>query len=51
MLDIYATLKTQFPCATAPLTATAYGLYRRRDGTKQKPLPDFLLVPTQQYQI
>jgi predicted nucleic acid-binding protein len=43
MLDIYATLRTQLPWAAASLTATAYALYRRRGGTKQKPLPDFFI--------
>ena len=43
MLDIYATLRTQLPWATASLTATAYALYRRSGGTKQKPLPDFFI--------
>lgn len=43
MLDIYATLKTQLPWASASITATAYALYRRSGGTKQKPLPDFFI--------
>jgi predicted nucleic acid-binding protein len=43
MLDIYATLRTQLPWATASLTATAYALYRRSGGTKRKPLPDFFI--------
>lgn len=43
MLDIYATLRTQLPWAAASLTATAYALYRRSGGTKQKPLPDFFI--------
>jgi predicted nucleic acid-binding protein len=40
MLDIYETLRTPLPWAAASLTAAAYGLYRRRGGSKQKPLPD-----------
>jgi predicted nucleic acid-binding protein len=43
MLDIYATLRTQLPWASASITATAYALYRRSGGTKQKPLPDFFI--------
>jgi predicted nucleic acid-binding protein len=43
MFDIYATLRTQLPWASASITATAYALYRRSGGTKQKPLPDFFI--------
>ena len=43
MLDIYETLRTPLPWATASLTAAAYALYRRRGGVKQKPLPDFFI--------
>jgi hypothetical protein len=43
MLDIYETLRTPLPWAAATLTAAAYALYRRRGGSKQKPLPDFFI--------
>ncbi|MCG5531263.1 type II toxin-antitoxin system VapC family toxin [Halorhodospira halochloris] len=43
MLDIYDTLRTSLPWAAAGLTAAAYAMYRRRGGTKQKPLPDFFI--------
>jgi predicted nucleic acid-binding protein len=41
MLDVYETLRTPIPWAAAPLAAAAYAVYRRRGGSKQKPLPDF----------
>lgn len=43
LLDIYETLRTPLPWAAASLTAAAYALYRRRTGSKQKPLPDFFI--------
>ena len=43
MLDVYDTLRTPLPWAAASLTAAAYTLYRRRGGSKQKPLPDFFI--------
>ncbi len=43
MLDVYETLRTPLPWAAAYLTAAAYSLYRRRGGSKQKPLPDFFI--------
>lgn len=43
MLDIYETLRTPLPWATASLAAAAYALYRRRGGVRQKPLPDFFI--------
>ena len=43
MLDIYETLRTPLPWASASLTATAYAVYLRRGGAKQKPLPDFFI--------
>jgi predicted nucleic acid-binding protein len=43
VLDIYETLRTPLPWAAAALTASAYALYRRRGGSKQKPLPDFFI--------
>ncbi len=36
MLDVYNTLRTPLPWASASLTAAAYGLYRRRGGSKQE---------------
>lgn len=43
MLDIYDTLRTPLPWTAASLTAAAYAMYRRRGGSKQKPLPDFFI--------
>ena len=43
MLDIYDTLRTPLPWATASLTAAAYAMYRSRGGSKHKPLPDFFI--------
>jgi predicted nucleic acid-binding protein len=43
MLDIYETSRTPVPWAAARLAAAAYGLYRRRGGARQKPLPDFFI--------
>lgn len=40
LLDVYDTLRTPLPWASAALTAAAYGLHRRRGGSRQKPLPD-----------
>ena len=43
VLDIYETLRTPLPWTAAALTASAYALYRRRGGSRQKPLPDFFI--------
>lgn len=43
LLDVYDTLRSPLPWASASLTAAAYGLYRRRGGSKHKPLPDFFI--------
>lgn len=43
MLDVYDTLRSPLPWATAALTAAAFTLYRRSGGPKQKPLPDFFI--------
>jgi predicted nucleic acid-binding protein len=43
MLDVYDTLRTPLPWACASLTATAFMLYRRRGGSKLKPMPDFYI--------
>ena len=43
LLDVYDTLRSPLPWACASLTATAFALYRRRGGSKQKPLPDFYI--------
>lgn len=43
LLDVYETLRTPLPWATASLTAVACALYRQRGGSKQKPLPDFFI--------
>lgn len=43
LLDVYDTLRSPLPWAAAPLAAAAYARYRRRGGTRQKPLPDFYI--------
>jgi predicted nucleic acid-binding protein len=43
MLDVYETIRSPLPWACASLTARAFGLYRSRGGTRQKPLPDFYI--------
>jgi predicted nucleic acid-binding protein len=43
MLDIYETLRTPLPWSAASLTAAAYAVYRRRGGSKHRPLPDFFI--------
>jgi predicted nucleic acid-binding protein len=43
MLDVYETIRSPLPWACASLTAKAFGLYRRRGGSRQKPLPDFYI--------
>jgi predicted nucleic acid-binding protein len=41
LLDVYDTLRSPLPWACASLTAAAFAHYRRRGGSKQKPIPDF----------
>jgi len=43
LLDVYDTLRTPLPWACAGLTAAAFASYRRRGGSKLKPLPDFYI--------
>ena len=43
LLDVYDTLRSPLPWACASLTAVAFALYRRRGGSKSKPLPDFYI--------
>lgn len=43
MLDVYETLRTPVPWASASITAAAYASYRRRGGARHKPLPDFFI--------
>ncbi|WP_338414107.1 type II toxin-antitoxin system VapC family toxin [uncultured Sphaerotilus sp.] len=43
MLDVYETSRTPLPWAAASLAAAAFALYRRRGGSKHKPLPDFFI--------
>ena len=43
LLDVYDTLRSPLPWPCASLTARAFALYRRRGGSKQKPLPDFYI--------
>ncbi|MDE2452179.1 MAG: type II toxin-antitoxin system VapC family toxin, partial [Burkholderiales bacterium] len=41
--DVYETLRSPLPWAAASLTATAFATYRRRGGSKQKPMADFYI--------
>ncbi|MBQ1765603.1 MAG: type II toxin-antitoxin system VapC family toxin [Aquincola sp.] len=43
MLDIYEALRSPLPWAAASLAAAAYAMYRRRGGSRHKPLPDFFI--------
>ena len=43
LLDVYDTLRSPLPWACASLTAAAFARYRRRGGSKQKPIPDFYI--------
>ena len=43
LLDVYDVLRSPLPWACAALTAAAFALYRRRGGSKQKPIPDFYI--------
>ena len=43
LLDVYETLRSPLPWACASLTAAAFALYRRRGGSKHKPVPDFYI--------
>ncbi len=43
MLDVYEAMKTSLPWAASSLAAAAYAMYRKRGGTRLKPLPDFFI--------
>jgi predicted nucleic acid-binding protein len=43
LLDVYDVQRTPLPWACAALAAAAFALYRRRGGSKQKPMPDFYI--------
>jgi predicted nucleic acid-binding protein len=43
LLDVYETLRSPLPWSCAALAAKAFGLYRRRGGTKVLPSPDFFI--------
>jgi predicted nucleic acid-binding protein len=43
LLDVYDTLRTPLPWASAALAAAAFALYRSRGGSKLKPMPDFYI--------
>ena len=43
MLDVYDTRRTPLPWACASLTATAFRMYRKREGAKHRPMPDFYI--------
>jgi predicted nucleic acid-binding protein len=43
LLDVYDVQRTALPWACAALTAAAFALYRRRGGSKQRPMPDFYI--------
>lgn len=43
LLEVYEVQRTSLPWACASLTAAAFALYRKRRGSKQKPVPDFYI--------
>jgi predicted nucleic acid-binding protein len=43
LLDVYDTLRTPLPWTCAALAAAAFTLYRKRGGSKVKPMPDFYI--------
>ncbi len=43
LLDVYEVQRTALPWACAALAAAAFARYRRRGGSKQKPMPDFYI--------
>ena len=43
LLDVYDTLRSALPWACASLAASAFAQYRRRGGSKHKPIPDFYI--------
>ena len=43
LLDVYDTLRSTLPGACAARTATVFALYRRRGGSKHKPMADFYI--------
>ena len=43
LLDVYDTLRSALPWSCAALAAKAFGMYRRRGGTRTLPLPDFFI--------
>ena len=43
LLDVYETLRSPLPWASASLTAAAFATYRSRGGSKQKPIADFYI--------
>jgi len=43
LLDVYDTLRSPLPWASAALTAAAFAQYRKRGGAKHKPMPDFYI--------
>lgn len=43
MLDVYDTLRSHLPWASAALTASALSKYRRQGGIRSLPMPDFYI--------
>jgi predicted nucleic acid-binding protein len=43
LLDVYGTLRSAMPWASAALAARAFATYRGRGGNKLRPLPDFFI--------
>lgn len=43
LLDVYEVQRTSIPWPCASLTAAAFSLYRKRGGSKHKPMPDFYI--------
>ena len=43
MLDVYDTLRSPLPWSCAALAARAFALYRKRGGSRARPMPDFYI--------
>ena len=43
LLDVYDTLRSPLPWACAAVAASAFSQYRRRGGSRSRPMPDFYI--------
>lgn len=43
LLDVYEVQRSGLPWSCAALAASAFGLYKKRGGTRSLPLPDFFI--------